>query len=130
MVIIILTIAALVIAAAYICYRLGFTVPQQVEADLFKFPDTEQYAPFREEMTAMVKAALAIPYEDVWITSGDGLKLHGKCYTSTPDAPVQIMFHRTCCTGKDEYDPSAPETFRTGKSWVYPDLLRYTQLLV
>ena len=87
------TIAALVIAAAYICYRLGFTVPQQVEADLFKFPDTEQYAPFREEMTAMVKAALAIPYEDVWITSGDGLKLHGKCYTSTPDAPVQIMFH-------------------------------------
>ena len=90
MVIIILTIAALIAAAAYICYRLGFTVPQQTEADLFKFPDTEQYAPFREEMTAMVKAALAIPYEDVWITSGDGLKLHGKCYTSTLDAPVQI----------------------------------------
>ena len=92
-IIIILIIAALIVAAAYICYRLGFSVPQQTEADLFKFPDTEQYAPFCEEMTAMVNAALAIPYEDVWITSRDGLRLHGKCYTSTPDAPVQIMFH-------------------------------------
>lgn len=92
-IVIILIIAALIIAAAYICCRFGFVVPRQTEADLFKFPDTEQYAPFHEEMTAMVKAALAIPYEDVWITSCDGLKLHGKCYISTPDAPVQIMFH-------------------------------------
>ena len=92
-IIIILVIAALIIAAAYICYRLGFSVPKQTEADLFKFPGTEQYAPFHDEMTSMVKAALAIPYEDVWITSSDGLKLHGKCYVSTPDAPVQIMFH-------------------------------------
>lgn len=92
-IIIILIVAALILAAAYICYRLGFSVPRQTEADLFRFPDTEQYAPFHDEMTSMVKAALAIPYEDVWITSGDGLKLHGKCYISTPDAPVQIMFH-------------------------------------
>lgn len=92
-IIVVLTIAALIVAAAYICYRLGFSVPKQTEADLFKFPNTEQYAPFHDEMTSMVKAALAIPYEDVWITSSDGLKLHGKCYTSTPDAPVQIMFH-------------------------------------
>ena len=92
-IIVVLTIAALIVAAAYICYRLGFSVPKQTEADLFKFPNTEQYAPFHGEMTSMVKAALAIPYEDVWITSSDGLKLHGKCYTSTLDAPVQIMFH-------------------------------------
>ena len=92
-IIVVLTIAALIVAAAYICYRLGFSVPKQTEADLFKFPDTEQYAPLHDEMTSMVKAALAIPYEDVWITPGDGLKLHGKCYISTPDAPVQIMFH-------------------------------------
>ena len=88
----VLIIAALIVAA-HICYRLGFSVPRQTEADLFRFPDTEQYAPFHEEMTEMVNAALAIPYEDVWITSDDGLRLHGKCYTSTPDAPVQIMFH-------------------------------------
>ena len=93
MVITVVIIIAAIIAAAYICYRLGFSVPRQTEADLFRFPDTEQYAPFHEKMTEMVKAALAIPYENVWITSSDGLRLHGKCYTSTPAAPVQIMFH-------------------------------------
>ena len=36
--IVVLTIAALIVAAAYICYRLGFSVPKQTEADLFKFP--------------------------------------------------------------------------------------------
>ena len=92
-IILVLVIAALIASAAYICYRLGFVVPRQTEEDLFRFPDTEQYAPFLEETTAMVKAALAIPYEDVWIRSSDGLRLHGKCYTSTPGAPVQIMFH-------------------------------------
>ena len=92
-IIIILTAAALIIAAAYICYRLGFAVPQRTEADLLKFPDTEQYAPFHEEMTAMVKAALAIPYEDVWIRSDDGLRLHGKYYAGRPGAPVQFMMH-------------------------------------
>lgn len=31
-------------------------------------------------MAQMVKAALALPYEDVWITFDDGLRLHGKYY--------------------------------------------------
>ena len=40
----------LVIAASYVCYRLCFFVPKQTEADLFRLPDTEQYAPHREEI--------------------------------------------------------------------------------
>lgn len=35
----------LVIAASYVCYRLCFSVPKQTQADLFRLPDTEQYAP-------------------------------------------------------------------------------------
>lgn len=70
----------LVIAASYLCYRLCFSVPKQTQADLFRLPDTEQYAPYKESMAQMVKAALALPYEDVWITFDDGLRLHGKYY--------------------------------------------------
>lgn len=62
----------LVIAASYVCYRLCFFVPKQTEADLFRLPDTEQYAPHREAMTQMVQTVLALPYEDVWIRSDDG----------------------------------------------------------
>lgn len=89
----ILLIIALIIVAAYVCYRLCFHVPKQTEADLYRLPDTEQYAPFAEQTAQMVTAALGIEYEDVWICSVDGLRLHGKFYASSPDAPVQIMFH-------------------------------------
>lgn len=83
----------LVIAASYVCYRLCFFVPKQTEEDLFRLPDTEQYAPHREAMTQMVRTVLALPYEDVWIRSDDGLRLHGKYYAGRPGAPVQVMMH-------------------------------------
>lgn len=51
------------------------------------------YAPYREAMTQMVRTVLALPYEDVWIRSDDGLHLHGKYYAGRPGAPVQIMMH-------------------------------------
>lgn len=82
-----------ILAASYVCYRLCFSVPKQTQADLFRLPDTEQYAPYKESMAQMVKAALALPYEDVWITFDDGLRLHGKYYAGRPGAPVQIMMH-------------------------------------
>lgn len=89
----ILLFIAVVLALANFCCWAGFYVPAQTEADLFKFPSSEQYAPYADEMPKMVQAALDIPYEDVWIRSHDGLRLHGKFYAATPDAPVQIMFH-------------------------------------
>lgn len=51
------------------------------------------HAPYREAMTQMVRTVLALPYEDVWIRSDDGLHLHGKYYAGRPGAPVQIMMH-------------------------------------
>lgn len=108
----ILLFIAVVLALAYFCCRAGFYVPAQTEVDLFKFPSSEQYAPYADEMPKMVQAALDIPYEDVWIRSHDGLRLHGKFYAATPDAPVQIMFHgyksgaeRDFCGGDDRFVP-------------------------
>lgn len=89
----ILIFIAVVLALAYFCCRMGFYVPEQTEADLFKFPSGEQYALYAEVSAQMVRAALDIPYEDVWIRSHDGLRLHGRFYAVEPDAPVQIMFH-------------------------------------
>ena len=83
----------LILAGAYLCYRMAFSVPKPREDDLFFLPDTAQYAPFREVSAQMIRAALAIPYEDVWILSRDGLQLHGKLYPGTLGAPVQLLFH-------------------------------------
>lgn len=89
----VLILLIFILAASYVCYRLCFSVPKQTETDLFRLPDTEQYAPYREAMTQMVRTVLALPYEDVWIRSDDGLHLHGKYYAGQPGAPVQIMMH-------------------------------------
>lgn len=91
----VLILLIFILAASYVCYRLCFSVPKQTEADLFRLPDTEQYAPYREAMTQMVRTVLALPYEDVWIRSDDGLRLHGKYYGGRPGAPVQIMITAT-----------------------------------
>ena len=89
----VLILLIFILAASYVCYRLCFSVPKQTEADLFRLPDTEQYAPYREAMTQMLRTVLGLPYEDVWIGSDDGLHLHGNYYVGRPGAPVQIMMH-------------------------------------
>ena len=85
---------ALALAVSYIAVLFGCRVPPRREEDVFFMPDDEQYAPYREQSEKMIRAALAVPYEDVFITSFDGLRLHAKLYTAAdPKAPVQIMMH-------------------------------------
>ena len=85
---------ALTLAAAYAAVRVGCYVPPRREADVFSMPDAEQYNVFRAQSEKMIRDALSVPYEDVFITSFDGLRLHAKFYAAPdPKAPVQIMFH-------------------------------------
>jgi len=88
-----LFLLVLVMIAAYVCYRLAFSVPKQSRESLFLMPDTEQYTPYAALTSQMIRDALAIPYEPVSITSYDGLPLYGKCYLASPEAPWLIMFH-------------------------------------
>ena len=90
---IILLISAAVAAASYFCYRLAFSVPKQSREALFEMPDTEQYAPYSAEARQMISDALEIPYKEAVVTSYDGLRLFGKCYIASADAPWLIMLH-------------------------------------
>lgn len=56
-------------------------------------PDTEQYAPYRPKIAELLKETEKLPYEDVYISSDDGLKLHAKYYEAKAGAPLRIMFH-------------------------------------
>lgn len=84
----------LTLAAAYAAVRIGGVVPPRCDEDVFSMPDTEQYNVFRAQSKKMIRDTLSIPYEDVFITSFDGLRLHAKFYAASErKAPVQIMFH-------------------------------------
>lgn len=84
----------LTLAAAYVAVCIGCYVPPRCDEDVFSMPDTEQYNVFRAQSEKMIRDTLSIPYEDVFITSFDGLRLHAKFYAASErKAPVQIMFH-------------------------------------
>ena len=90
-----LAIVLLVLAIAFACFYIAFFVPKHapVAIDDYTIPDGEIYEPFRAQMVAWMKEVRALPHEDFYITSFDGLKLHGKYYECAPGAPIELMFH-------------------------------------
>lgn len=84
----------LILAAAFICFRLVFSVPSSRRGELDRpLPRGTQYAPYRSEILTMVQAVSLLPCEDVYTNSADGLRLHARYYHTQQDAPLQIMFH-------------------------------------
>ena len=64
--------AALILLMAYICAKKTFGVPKFKDKNLYYFLPGEQFDVYREELTRLTKEALALPCEDVYITSFDG----------------------------------------------------------
>lgn len=92
---ILLTLAVLAAAVAFICFYIAFYVPNHapIPADDYTIPPGKIYEPFREQMVAWMKEVRAMPCENFYITSFDGLKLHGRFYEYAPGAPIELMFH-------------------------------------
>ena len=92
---ILLALALLILAIAFVCFYMAFFVPKHspIASDDYTIPQGEIYEPFREQMVAWMKEVRALPHEDFYITSFDGLKLHGKYYEYAPGAPIELMFH-------------------------------------
>jgi len=91
-------IAVLVFGAlliSYICYRMVFFVPRRNEkvTDEVPLPEGEVYKPYHELMRGWTLEARAMPHEHFYITSHDGLKLHGRYYEYAKGAVMEIMFH-------------------------------------
>lgn len=96
-------IAAGVLSGVYAAYKYVFHfVDKRTEADIL-LPEGEQYDPMHEKMYQLVRELQEIPYEQVYITSVDGLKLAGKYYHVSDDAPLQIQFHGYHGTGLRDF---------------------------
>lgn len=92
---IIAAILVLILLASFICFYLTFFVPKHgpIAIDDYSIPEGEIYEVFRDQMVGWMKEVRAMPHEDVYITSFDGLKLHGRYYEYAPGAPMELMFH-------------------------------------
>ena len=77
----------------YLAYKRAFLNPPPHREDPYKLPRSEQYQRNREEMLSLIREFDRIPYEKVYITSYDGLRLFGRYYHVKDGAPLQIQFH-------------------------------------
>lgn len=71
-------------------YRIAFYKTQN---DIYNIPTGEQYDPHRQKMCELIDDLKDRPFEEVYVTSYDGLKLYGRYYHYSDGAPLDIAFH-------------------------------------
>ncbi len=88
---------------------------------MYKIPDGEQYEPHKDRMLKLIDELVGREYEDVYITSFDGLKLHGRYYHVADGAPLNIGFHGYRATAIRDFCVGASESLNRGHNLILID---------
>jgi len=89
----VITLCLIALAIAYYTYCVAFRSPKSRKENVYDIPNDEQYNEGKEVMISAIDKMMALPFEEVYITSYDGLKLYGRYYHVCDEAPLQIQFH-------------------------------------
>ena len=111
-------IAAAVILASYLCFRLVFYAKPRkpVSPDHIDIPEGEIYEVFRDVMENWVREARAMNPKEFSVTSFDGLTLCGKFYEYAPGAPMELMFHGYRGNAERDLAGGVQRCFQSGRS--------------
>ena len=117
---ILVIIAVIILIISYICYRIAFFSPVKNRECI---PETKgkQYDPYRDTMRRIFAQLAARDYEDVTITSHDGLKLAGKYYHIRDGAPLAIAFHGYRSCGMTDFAGGSELCFEMGQNLLLID---------
>jgi len=115
-----LTAAALILLFAYIAYRIAFYSPVKGRENI---PATSgaHYDPYREVMKLIYHQLADRPFEDVYITSRDGLRLHGKYYHVSDGAPLDICLHGYRSSSMTDFSGGAELSMMLGHNLLLVD---------
>ena len=90
---ILIIIAILFFCLLYALYSRAVRCTDEQKRRPVRLPDKEDYYPYYEQMQKLVDEMQEQPFEDVWISSRDGLKLFGRYLHVRDGAPVAIQAH-------------------------------------
>ena len=82
-----------ILAGLYATYRIAFHSPKGNQNDDFEYRFNDQTRPMSYKIFHMIGTMRAKEYEQVFITSYDGLKLSGRYYEVKEGAPLCICIH-------------------------------------
>ena len=114
-------VVAIVLLITYWCYLMAFHADRNAPQEEYPLPKGEIYEPYREKMIQWIKETREMPHEDVEITSFDGLKLRGRYYEFSPDAPVELMFHGYRGSSEQDLSGGVQRCFKVGHSALVVD---------
>ncbi len=86
-------VIAIVLFASYYTFKICFHVAKDHIEDPYQQVDDPQFQAVQHLMDKSTDIMERTECEDVYITSHDGLKLHGRYYAVADNAPVIIVFH-------------------------------------
>lgn len=114
-------LVAAVLLVTYLCYRMAFYADRSIPQEEFPLPKGKEYEPYREKMIQWIKETRQMPHEDLEITSFDGLKLRGRYFAYSPDAPIELMFHGYRGSSEQDLSGGVQRCFRVGHSALVVD---------
>ena len=109
-------ILAILLLITYWCYRMAFYADRSIPQEEYPLPKGEAYEPYRDKMVQWIKETRQMPHEDVEITSFDGLKLRGRFFEFSPDAPIELMFHGYRGSSEQDLSGGVQRCFKVGHS--------------
>lgn len=122
MVILMIVILLLILAVpviGFICFRIAFYTSRKRKTPEMALDHI--YEPYRQYMEKCEQEAHAMPYRDVWITSFDGLRLHGRYYEHSPGSPIELIMHGYRGNALRDLAGGIKRSFRLGHSVLLVD---------
>lgn len=105
-----------VLVGCRMCYRKAFYAPPRKKQEEINLPQGEIYEPYWEDMTVWATAVRNMPFQQLEITSFDGLKLRGRFYEYAPGAPIEMMFHGYRGDSERDMPGGVQRCFKLGRS--------------
>ena len=105
LIVVFLIVAVLILTASLYVYLIAFYSSPKRRPVLDDPMTGPQYEAVMEDIYRCGHVMERYPSEDIWITSYDGCRLHGRYYHLANGAPIEILFHgyRSCafrdCSG-------------------------------
>ena len=82
-----------IFVVSFVCYKLTFFVDRSKPIDENEMPLGDDFSKYKEQILSDMNDAKKMEYKDYYITSFDGLKLHGMYFETVPGGPIEILFH-------------------------------------
>ena len=98
----------------YFIYRYIFHSPRKGQNNDFRIEPGMDYQGTLEHLHELIAKVVALPYEDLWIKSYDGLKLHGYFYRNDKSNKFMLMFNGYRGTPRSNFSGSTLDAIEMG----------------